>query len=158
MASNWSVEVETKAPAAPLFKATFTDWHNLGPKLLPDIITGVTPLSGDGNPGSIRQINFTPAVPFSFVKERLDFIDHDKLELKTSVVEGGDLGKKFESATSHIKVEPKGNGSVVKLSAAYKPIPGVVDVAEDIKKVKEGFVGSVKAVEAYLAANPAAYA
>ncbi|XP_020695565.1 pathogenesis-related protein 1-like [Dendrobium catenatum] len=157
MSSSWTAEVETKAPAAAIFKAAFLDWHNLGPKLIPQIITGVTLISGDGSPGSIRQINFSPAVPFGFIKERLDFIDHEKLELKTSVVEGGDLGSKIESATSHIKVEPKGNGSIVKVSATYKAIAGV-DVAEDVKKAKEGFINSVKAVEEHLVANPGAYA
>ncbi|XP_020589637.1 pathogenesis-related protein 1-like [Phalaenopsis equestris] len=157
MSSSWSVEVETKAPAAAIFKATFIDWHNLGPKLIPEVISGVTLISGDGSPGSIRQINFTPGAPFSFVKERLEFIDHEKLELKLSVVEGGHLGIKIESATSHIKVEKKGHGSIVKVTATYKAIAGV-DVAEDIKKAKEGFINSVKAVEAYLAANPGSYA
>ncbi|PKU61603.1 pathogenesis-related protein 1-like [Dendrobium catenatum] len=157
MSSSWTAEVETKAPAAAIFKAAFLDWHNLGPKLIPQIITGVTLISGDGSPGSIRQINFSPAVPFSFIKERLDFIDHEKLELKTSDVEGGDLGSKTESATSHIKVEPKGNGSIVKVLATYKAIAGV-DVVEDIKKAKEGFINSVKAVEEHLVANPGAYA
>ncbi|PKU67848.1 pathogenesis-related protein 1 [Dendrobium catenatum] len=157
MSSSWTVEVETKAPAAALFKALFTDWHNLGPKLIPEIITGVTLLSGDGSAGSIRQVNFTTVVPFSFVKERLEFIDHEKFELKISVVEGGDLGKKIESATSHFKVEPKGAGSIVKLTGTYKALPGV-DSTEDIKKAKEGFIKSVKAVEEFLAANPGTYA
>ncbi|XP_020589569.1 pathogenesis-related protein 1-like [Phalaenopsis equestris] len=157
MSSSWSVEVETKSPAAAVFKATFIDWDKLGPKLLPELITGVTLISGDGSPGSVRQINFSPVVPFSFVKERLDFIDHEKHEVKVSVVEGGHLGSKLESATSHIKVEPKGNGSVVKLTATYKAIAGA-DVAEDIEKGKEGFIKSVKAVEEYLAANPGTYA
>ncbi|PKU67850.1 pathogenesis-related protein 1-like [Dendrobium catenatum] len=157
MSSSWTAEVETKAPAAAIFKAAFLDWHNLGPKLIPQIITGVTLISGDGSSGSIRQINFSPVMPFSFIKERLDFIDHEKLELKTSVVEGGDLGNKIESATSHIKVEPKGNSSIVKVLATYKAIAGV-DVAEDIKKAKEGFINSVKAVEEHLVANPGAYA
>ncbi|KAH0470136.1 hypothetical protein IEQ34_001694 [Dendrobium chrysotoxum] len=157
MSSSWTVEVETKAPAAALFKGLFIDWHNLGPKLTPETITGVTLISGDGSPGSVRQVNFTTVVPFGFVKERIDFIDHEKFELKISVVEGGDLGKKIESATSHFKVEAKGTGSIVKLTTTFKALPGV-DVAEDIKKAKEGFIKSVKAVEEYLAANPGAYA
>ncbi|KAK8946857.1 hypothetical protein KSP39_PZI006826 [Platanthera zijinensis] len=157
MSSSWSLEVESKAPAVPLFKAAFTDWHNLGPKLLPDIITGVTVLSGHGAPGSIRQIDFTPAVPFSFVKEKLEFVDHDKLELKITLVEGGHLGKKLESATSHIKVEAKGSGSVVKLEVKHKVIHGA-DVFEDVEKAKEGFIKTIKAVEEYLLANPGTYA
>ncbi|KAH0469769.1 hypothetical protein IEQ34_001327 [Dendrobium chrysotoxum] len=157
MSSSWTLEVETKASAAALFKAAFLDWHNLGPKLTPEIITGVTLISGGGEPGSIRQINFTPAVPFGFLKERLDLIDREKLELKISIVEGGDLGIKIESASTHIKVEHKGNGSIVKVTATYKAIAGV-DISEDIKKAQEGFIKSVKAVEEHLIANPGAYA
>ncbi|PKU67849.1 pathogenesis-related protein 1 [Dendrobium catenatum] len=157
MSSSWTLEVETKASAAAIYKAAFLDWHNLGPKLLPELITGVTLISGGGTPGSIRQINFTPAVPFGFVKERLDLIDREKLELKISIVEGGDLGVKIESASTHIKVEPKGNGSIVKVTGTYKAIAGV-DISEDTKKAQEAFIKSIKAVEEHLIANPGAYA
>ena len=152
-----SVEVETKAPAAQLFKAFFLDWHNLGPKLLPDIITSVVNLSGDGGPGSVRQTDFTSAVPFSFVKERLDFIDHEKFEVKETLVEGGELGNKVESGSSHFKIEPKGSGSVLKLVGTYKVVSGT-EVSEDLEKIKENLIGAVKAVEGYLLANPHAYA
>ncbi|KAK8946855.1 hypothetical protein KSP39_PZI006828 [Platanthera zijinensis] len=157
MTSSWSVEVETKAPPVPLFKATFNDWNNLGPKLLPDIIASVTVLSGHGAAGSTRRINYTPAVPYEFVTERLEAIDHEKLELWVSLVEGGDIGTKLESANSHIKVEGKGDGSVVKLEATQKVLPGK-DVSEEIEKVKQGFIRSIKAVEEYLLANPGSYA
>ncbi|XP_020574988.1 pathogenesis-related protein 1-like [Phalaenopsis equestris] len=123
MSSSWSVEVETKSPAAAVFKATFIDWDKLGPKLIPELITDVTLISGDGFCCGGRTFGRT----------------------------------KLESATPHIKVEPKGNESIVKLTTTYKAIAGAV-VAEDIKKGKEGFIKSVKAVEEYLAANPGTYA
>lgn len=56
---SWNVEIESKAAAARLFKAALVDWHNLGPKVLPEIIASANPVAGDGNVGSIRQINFT---------------------------------------------------------------------------------------------------
>ena len=97
-------------------------------------------------------------MPFSFVKERLDFVDHDKFECKNSLVEGGDLGTKLESASSHFKFEPKSNGGcVVKVEATYKPLPGVA-VDDEITKAKEGVTELIKAAEGYLLKNPDAYA
>ncbi|KAG0452532.1 hypothetical protein HPP92_024913 [Vanilla planifolia] len=157
MSSSWSLEIETTVPAARLFKAAFLDWHNLGSKLLPEVITSVALLSGDGSPGSIRQINFTSVVPFKYVKERLDHIDHEKLEVKITLVEGGGLGKKIESANSYFKIESKGSGSVVKFEGTHKVIPGA-DISDDLEKAKESIVATIKATEGYLLANPNAYA
>lgn len=97
-------------------------------------------------------------MPFSYVKERLDFIDHDKFECKNSLVEGGHLGTKLESATSHFKFVPSNNGGcVVKVEATYKLLPGVA-ATDEIAKAKEGVTGLIKATEAFLLANPTAYA
>ncbi|KAK8946858.1 hypothetical protein KSP39_PZI006825 [Platanthera zijinensis] len=157
MSSSWSFEVDSLAPTAPLFVAAFADWHNLGPKLIPDIITGITILSGNCSPGSIRRINFSPAVPFGFVKERLDSIDREKLEMKITIMEGGDLGKKMKSASSHFKVNPRGSGSTVKWVLTHEVIPGA-DISGNFQLCKEGFARSIKAVEEYLLTNPHTYA
>ncbi|PKA62227.1 Pathogenesis-related protein 1 [Apostasia shenzhenica] len=157
MSSSWTAEVEAKASPAKLFKAIFLEWHHLGPKIVPHSIASIVNISGDGGPGSLRQTNFTPVVPFSFVKEKLEFIDHDKLEVKVSLVEGGDLGKKIECASSHFKIEAKGSGAVVKAVGTFKAIGGV-DVADDIIRAKESFIEIVKGVDGYLAANPTACA
>nr|XP_010922265.1 pathogenesis-related protein 1-like [Elaeis guineensis] len=155
--TSWTLEVESQAPAARLFK-TFLDWHNLAPKLVPNIVASAAGIQGDGGVGSIRQINFTSVMPFGYVKERLDFVDHDKFECKQSLVEGGDLGKKIESASSHFKFEPTSKGGCVcKVVTTYKPLPGV-EMKDEITKGKEAVTGIIKAAEAYLLANPRAYA
>ncbi|KAK8960242.1 hypothetical protein KSP40_PGU019215 [Platanthera guangdongensis] len=61
MSSSWSFKVDSQIPTTPLFASAFADWHNLGPKLIPDIITRITILFGNCSPGSIYQINFSPA-------------------------------------------------------------------------------------------------
>ncbi|XP_008790863.1 pathogenesis-related protein 1-like [Phoenix dactylifera] len=153
----WNLEVESQAPAPRLFKAVL-DWHNLAAKLLPDIVASAAGVHGDGSVGSVRQINFTSAMPFSYVKERLDFVDFDKFECKHSLVEGGDLGKKIESASTHFKFEKSSKGGCVcKVVTTYKPLPGV-DNKDEIAKGKEAVIGTIKAAEAYLLANPGAYA
>ncbi|KAJ6807774.1 pathogenesis-related protein 1-like [Iris pallida] len=155
---SWSHEIESPVSAARLFKAAVLDWHNLGPKVLPEIIASGAPVSGDGAAGSVRQLNFTSAMSFPYLKERLDFVDHGKLECKSTLVEGGDLGTKLESATFHFKFEPKGQGCVAKVTATYKALPGVVVASGDVAEVKESVTGVIRAAEAHLVANPTAYA
>nr|ADL09408.1 pathogenesis-related protein 10 [Crocus sativus] len=158
---TWSHEIESSADPAPLFKASMLDWHNLAPKIWPDIVVSSTAVSGGGNHsiGSVRQLNFAPGVrPFAFVKERLDFIDMEKLECKSSLVEGGLIGVKLESISFHYKFEAASNGGcIVKLTVTLKTLAGAVAEGET-ESTKEGVTKRIKAVEAYLLANPTAYA
>ncbi|XP_010911408.1 pathogenesis-related protein 1-like [Elaeis guineensis] len=155
--STWTLEIDSPAPAARLFKAVL-DWHNLAPKLLPNIVASAVGVQGDGSVGSVRQLNFTSAMPFGYVKERLDFVDFDKFECKQSLVEGGDLGKKIESASTQFKFEQTSKGGCVcKVVTTYKPLPGVEN-KDEVAKGKEAVTGIIKAAEAYLLANAGAYA
>ena len=96
-------------------------------------------------------------MPFGFMKERLEFLDADKCECKSTLVEGGGIGVAIETATSHIKVEPSADGgSVVKVDSTYKLLPGV-EVKDEIAKAKESVTAIFKAAEAFLVANPDAY-
>ncbi|KAJ4764489.1 hypothetical protein LUZ62_029764 [Rhynchospora pubera] len=156
MSTSWTVEIDSTIPAPRLFKAAFVDWHNLAPKVAPEKIVSAAPVSGEGAVGSIRQFNFAPGGPFSVVKERLDFIDIEKCEVKSTLVEGGGLGVHVESASTHVKVEPKAGGSVVKVTGYYKPLPGVNE-AEETEQAKGTFTKVIKGCEAYLAANPDVY-
>ena len=93
-------------------------------------------------------------MPFGFVKERLEFLDVDKCECKSTLVESGGIGVAIETAASHIKVEPAADGgSVVKVDSTYKLLPGV-EVKDEITKAKESVTAIFKAAEAYLVANP----
>ncbi|XP_073359897.1 pathogenesis-related protein 1-like [Aegilops tauschii subsp. strangulata] len=98
-------------------------------------------------------------MPFNLMKERLEFIDADKCECKSTLIECGGIGTTIETATSHIKVEPAANGgSVVKVESTYKllllgNLPGV-EVKDEITKAKDYAMAIFKAVEAYLIANP----
>jgi len=96
-------------------------------------------------------------MPFSFTKERLDFLDLDKCECKNTLIEGGAIGVSIETATSHIKVEPAPDGgSLVKVESTYKLLPGV-EVKDEVAKAKEAVTAIFKGAEAYLVANPDAY-
>nr|AAB09084.1 early flowering protein 1 [Asparagus officinalis] len=153
-----SHEIESSVSAARLFKASMIEWHNLAPKILPEIVSSASVVAVDGGVGSIRQINFTSAMPFPYLKERLDFVDEANFECKSSLIEGGDLGTKLESASSHFKLVPSSNGGcVVKLEGIFKALPGV-ETTDEVAKGKEMMTNAIKAAEAYLVANPTAYA
>ena len=155
--NSWTHEIESPVAAPRLFRAAVMDWHTLAPKIASHIVASAHPVDGDGSVGSVRQFNFTSAMPFSHMKERLEFLDVDKCECKSTLVEGGGIGKAIETATSHIKVEPAANGgSVVKVESTYKLLPGV-EVKDEITKAKESLTGIFKTAEAYLIANPDAY-
>ncbi|KAJ3683663.1 hypothetical protein LUZ60_013890 [Juncus effusus] len=155
MSSSWSVDVECAVSAQRLFRAAVLDWHNLAPKAASDKIVSAVPIEGDGKAGSVRQFNFVPGLPFSFVKERLDFIDVEKCEAKSTLVEGGVLGIYLESTSNHITIEPKNGGCVVKMVETYTPLPAFEP--KGIEMAKQEFAGVMKAAEAYLVANPDAY-
>ncbi|VAI83976.1 unnamed protein product [Triticum turgidum subsp. durum] len=155
--NSWTQEIESAVTAPGLFRAGVMDWHTLAPKLAPQIVARAHPVEGEGGIGSVRQFNFTSAMPFNLMKERLEFIDVDKCECKSALIEGGGIGTAIETGTSHIKVEPAANGgSVVKVESTYKLLPGV-EVNDEITKAKDSVTAIFKAAEAYLIANPDAY-
>ncbi|KAJ1297537.1 hypothetical protein BS78_01G383900 [Paspalum vaginatum] len=156
-ASSWTLEIPSPVAAPRLFRAAVMDWHTLAPKVASDVVASAHPVEGEGGVGSVRQFNFTSAMPFGFLKEKLDFLDVDKCEVKSTLVEGGGIGVAIETATSHIKVEPAADGgSVVKVDSTYKLLPGV-EAKDEIAKAKESVTAIFKAAEAYLVANPDAY-
>lgn len=159
MASNmsWTLEIKSPVAAPRLFRRAIMDWHTQPPKISPDFLASSHLVEGEGGIGSVRQYNFTSAIPVSAMKVRLDFLDADKCEGKWAIMEGAGDGTLFEMATSNIKVEPAANGgSVVKVEWTYKDLPGV-DVKHDIPKHKEMVINNFKAAEAYLIANPDVY-
>ncbi|CAM0872811.1 unnamed protein product [Alopecurus aequalis] len=155
--NSWTVEIESPVAAPRLFRAAVLDWHTLAPQLASHIVVSAHPVEGEGSIGSVRQFNFTSAMPFSLMKEKLEFLDQNKCECKSTLIEGGGIGTAIETATSHIKVEPTASGgSVVKVESTYKLLPGV-EVKDEITKAKDSVTNIFKAAETYLVANPDAY-
>ncbi|KAH9305713.1 hypothetical protein KI387_010117 [Taxus chinensis] len=159
VAGSISHEIESPVEAKRLWNAFVKDGHNLLPKQVPEIFSSITLLEGDGGVGSIRQINFTPAnEEFSYVKERVDEADEEKLVYRYSHVEGGMLGKKLASAKYEFKYTPKPNGGTVCSSVFYyDSLPGVPNDEAKIKEIKEMGTALFKKIDDYLIANPAAY-
>ncbi|KAJ1297536.1 hypothetical protein BS78_01G383800 [Paspalum vaginatum] len=155
--NSWTVEITSPVAAQRLFRAAVMDWHTLAPKLASHAVASAHIVQGDACVGSVRRFDFTSAMPFGFVKERLEFLTADKGECRSTIVEGGGIGVVIETATSHIKVEPTADGgSAVKVSSAYKLMPGV-EAEDEIARAKDSVTAIFKAAEAYLVANPDAY-
>ncbi|XP_058078791.1 pathogenesis-related protein 1-like [Magnolia sinica] len=156
-----TVSHEIQSPISPsrFWNAIVKDSHNLMPKLMPEIITSIVILEGDGGVGTIRQSNFTDAIKdFSYWKDRIDEIDNDKHLFKYSVIEGGLLGKKVKSTT--FTLEFKGGiegGSICKFHGEFETVEGSVPKEDETKEMMGNMVGMFKAVEGYLVANPNAY-
>uniref|UniRef100_A0ACD5X094 Uncharacterized protein n=1 Tax=Avena sativa TaxID=4498 RepID=A0ACD5X094_AVESA len=96
-------------------------------------------------------------MPFSVMKEKLEFLDAEKCECKSTLIEGGGIGTAIETAMSHIKVEPTANGGcMAKVESTDKLLPGV-EVKDETTKAKDSITNIFKGAEAYLIANPDAY-
>nr|AHG94649.1 pathogenesis-related protein 10 [Lilium regale] len=153
----FAVEVESPVSAARMFKAALFDWHNLGPKIAPHVLSSAALIEGDGSVGSIRQLNFTSDLPFSYVKERLDYIDHEKFECKVTAIEGGHLETILESATVRFKIEPTSTGGCICKAVTESKFKPGAHAGDEEAKAKEALVKLFKGTEAYLLANPDAY-
>ncbi|KAF3325390.1 pathogenesis-related protein 10a [Carex littledalei] len=157
MSCTTTSEITTVIPAPRLFKAAILDWHNLAPKIAADKIVSAANIEGDGGVGTVRQLNFGPAMPFSYEQRRLEFLDVEKCEIKSSVVGGGGLGVLFKSASFHVKFSPSGTGgSLVKIVLTYTPMPGANSTQYE-NRMKGALEGIMKGCEAFLLANPEAY-
>ncbi|OIW00133.1 hypothetical protein TanjilG_29123 [Lupinus angustifolius] len=152
---------EYSSPIAPsrIFKALIIDSRNLLPKLLPQFVKEIILIQGDGEAGSIEQINFNEASPFKYLKQKIVVLDKDNLVCKYTLIEGDPLGEKFESITYNVKFEDTSNGGCLcKMTSIYNTI-GDFDVKEEeVEEGRESNIAIYRVVESYLLENPHLYA
>ncbi|ONK78705.1 uncharacterized protein A4U43_C02F21580 [Asparagus officinalis] len=165
MGLGYTEELATKVAPARMFEAVAVDMHNLGQKIMPEMIAGAKIVEGDGGVGTIKQMSFTEAFPWECVKESIDVLDRDNLECHYTLFDAvlrpdaADTAKKIKSGSFVLKIVPSSDGGCVyKTAAEFSTIPGVEFTEEDVQMMREQEIGQFKAVEAYLLANPAAYA
>ncbi|RWR80989.1 major pollen allergen Bet v 1-F/I [Cinnamomum micranthum f. kanehirae] len=153
-------EIVSVVSPARLWKAIVKDSHNLMPKLMPDIISSIVVLEGNGGVGTIRQSNFTDVIKdFSYWKDRVDAVDDENRMFKYSVIEGGLIGKKVKSTSFELKFEARADGgSICKLNGEYETIEDILPTEAEAKEMMGSMVAMFKAIEGYLVANPDAYA
>ncbi|RVW39994.1 Pathogenesis-related protein STH-2 [Vitis vinifera] len=92
------------------------------PKLMFSSIKSIEFLEGEGEVGSIKQINFTEASPLTYMKHRIDALDKEKLTCTYTMFETDALiMDKIEYITYDVKFEPYGfGGCVCNLTSVYK--------------------------------------
>ena len=94
-----------------------------------------------------------------YLKHRIDALDKEKLTYSYTLIEGEDLGDKVESISYEIKFEVTAEGGTkFKNVSNYHLKAGVEIKEEDISVAREKGLAVFKLVEAYLVANPEAYA
>ncbi|RZB64650.1 Major allergen Pru ar 1 isoform C [Glycine soja] len=142
-----------------LFKALVLDAPNLIPKLMPEAIKNIQLVEGNGGPGSIQEITIVEGNKIKHLKHRIDAIDQEKLTYSYAVIEGDAALEKVDSIAHEIKFEAtKEGGCKIKNVSKYHPKAGVDVKVEDFKAAREEGLALLKVVDAYLVANPEAYA
>ncbi|KAL5541889.1 hypothetical protein UlMin_009599 [Ulmus minor] len=148
----------TQVPPERMFKALILDSHNIVPKLMFSSIKSIEFVEGEGEVGSIKQINFTEASPFKYAKHRIDMLDKEALMCKYTLFEGDALMDKLEYVSYEVQFEGYGRGGCVcKLTSEYKAKEGIQIKEEDIEHGKDRAIGMYEVLEAYLMAHPKAY-
>ncbi|KAF9683492.1 hypothetical protein SADUNF_Sadunf04G0019200 [Salix dunnii] len=154
-------EYSSAAQADTLWKAAFLDGHKLLPKILPGIISSIEILEGDGAAvGTVRKTNFTDAnKDCKFVKDRVEVMDPENHTVKYCILDGGVLGVKVKSySVGFCVTSTKEGGCLVKIEIVYESNGESLLPEEDANDLKQGILSMLKAVDAYLVANPDAYA
>ena len=93
------------------------------------------------------------------MKHRIDAIDLEKLTYSYAVIDGDAALEKVDSISHEIKFEATEEGGCkTKNVSKYHPKEGVDVKEEDFKAAREEGLALLKVVDAYLVANPEAYA
>eukprot|EP00253_Pinus_taeda_P018499 PITA_18499 len=144
-----TTERVSQVEAKRFWNATVKESHNFLPEVLPHIFSSVTILEGDGGV-AIKE--------FSYVKDRADEIDEEKLVYKYTVIEGGPLGNQLIALSYEIKfVAKEEGGCVISRTSNYETAPGAEFDEAKVKEVKENMNAMFEKVEQYLLFNPNVY-
>ncbi|XP_020570996.1 pathogenesis-related protein 1-like [Phalaenopsis equestris] len=151
--SFWSVEIDR------LWKARIIDGHNLLPKLLPDFISHVKIIEGDGGIGTVRQLNFNKGKnEYDFVMEKIVALDSDCYRTKETVIKGGLIGSRMISYSLEHKFEKVSEHNTrVKLTVEYESFDEKPLSVEEQNLLVVKLTGVMKAIEGYLHTHPTAY-
>nr|XP_043608193.1 root allergen protein-like [Erigeron canadensis] len=151
------VEVPSQYPADAVFKV-FCDFDNLAPKVNPEVFKSIETIEGNGDVGTIKLITFGEGVPFTSAKYKVDAIDKTNYSYNYTFFEGDNLMGILDSISSQVKIVPAADGGCVNKQTITYNCKGEDKPSEEIlKKEKEIYETTYKAMEAYAAAHPEAY-
>ncbi|NP_001295741.1 major allergen Pru ar 1-like [Jatropha curcas] len=147
-------EIATAVPPAKLYKALLLEAHVYAPKILPQSIKSIVLLQGDGGVGTIKQTDFKEGFGV-YLKVKVDAVDEGNLKYIYTAFEGEPWVDTVEKATYEAEVvATPGGGSIYKATNKYYPKGNAEIDPSKIKEAEDMTDGFVKAVEAYLVANP----
>ncbi|CAN6181737.1 unnamed protein product [Urochloa humidicola] len=145
-------ELETDVPASELWEIYGTlGAATLIPELVPHVITKVDLISGDGDVGTILQLNFPPGIPgLVSYKEKFTTVDHERYIKVAEAIEGDILKLGFLSYLLRLEVIPKGpDSSVVRSTLEFETDDAHPDLGSKVSTaplatIAEAFVKYVK--------------
>lgn len=92
-------------------------------------------------------------------KTKVEMLDEATYSTKYSVIEGGFVGVFFKSVSYESTFEATGpNSCIAKIKTVYETLEDRPPSEEELKGIRDGSTQVLKAVEAYLIANPDVYA
>ncbi|CAD6262476.1 unnamed protein product [Miscanthus lutarioriparius] len=153
-------EFETGLPAADVWGVYGTLlFGKLMPQLLPEVVSKVELLEGDGGAGSVLLITFPPGTPGSETfKEKFIKVDNENYIKETIVTEGGVLDHGFQKYMVRIQIIGKEEKtSIIRSTMEYEvndehadtpPVfstDGLATIAKAITKYIKEQKGSVEA-------------
>ncbi|XP_042055664.1 major allergen Pru ar 1-like [Salvia splendens] len=154
-------EIKSSIPAGRLFKAFVLDSDNILPEIMPGVFKSLEIIQGDHDEvGRIKIVTFSPETQIKAAKHRTEAIDEVNYKYKYSLIEGSILGDDLESITYDINVENGENDvvSVMTFVTTYRPKgDNHHSILEKVKQSQERTEGFVRAIEAYILANPFKY-
>uniref|UniRef100_A0ACD5XHP5 Uncharacterized protein n=1 Tax=Avena sativa TaxID=4498 RepID=A0ACD5XHP5_AVESA len=128
-------------------------------KACPGFIDAVN-MEGDGGPGSVTTLTLSAAAGGGMMRGLVVARDDAAQVLRYEVLEGGKVRGQLKSQVNEVKLEAAGDGAcLAKLRVEYERIDDGGGLApEDKAELVGSYLGMLKAVEAYLVANPTEYA
>ncbi|KAL8231217.1 hypothetical protein R6Q57_000995 [Mikania cordata] len=149
------VEVSSQFPVIRVFKA-FSDFDIIAPKVNPQVFKSIETIEGNGDVGTIKIFIFGDGVPFKSAKYKVDALDISNNSYSYSFIEGDNLMGILDTISYHVKVVPSDGGCVFKQTVNNRK--GDEKPSEEfLKKEKEMYENTYKAIEAYAAAHPQIY-
>ncbi|KAJ8539696.1 hypothetical protein K7X08_013948 [Anisodus acutangulus] len=154
--TTYTQDIATLVDPARVFRGLVLDADNLVPKLMSQVVRNIETVEGDG---CIKKMNFVEGYPIKYLKHKIHVIDNKNMVIKYSLIEGEVLGENLEHISYDVRFEGSENGGCIcKTISEYHTNGDFIVKEEEIKEGKEKAVELVKVVEAYLLANPSAYA
>ncbi|GMJ02085.1 MLP-like protein 423 [Hibiscus trionum] len=148
------MEIISPIPPSKLFKAFALDFDTLFPKAIPNAVTTVKLIEGDGGVGSVKKVTFGQGWGLNYLKHRVDELDEDSLSYAYTVLEGDMLRNIYERIRFETKfVGAPNGGTICTMTAKFYTVGDVEIDEEQIKAETEKRGRAFKAVADYVLAN-----